>query len=293
MQSRNQSRAFAARNYAIKTFVILASLALLMAATGCSKLRARDQLNKGVQAYKGNRFEAAVEHFKNAINLDPNLTTAKLYLATACSSQYVPGAENTENTRNAECAIEQFKQVLEAPDTNRQNRVLSLKGLASLYMNMNKDQEAKDYFNKAIQEDPNDPVNYYSIAFLDWRATFKARKEVRDSLGLTDPKVPIKDKKACNSLKEKNWDKAEEGINMLQKALEIQKDYDDAMVYINLMYRERADLHCDDLAARDADEKAADEWVEKAKASRQAKADKAKEQHGIVLDQPQSGTSKD
>jgi tetratricopeptide (TPR) repeat protein len=283
MDSRKQTRA-AARQPRMKTVLLLASLAALLLATGCNKLRARDQLNKGVQAYKANRFESAMEFFKNAIDLDPTLTTAKLYLATACSTQYVPGAENEENTRNAECAIQQFKSVLEAKDTERQNRVLSMKGLASLYMNMNKDDQSKEYFQQAIKEDPNDEVNYYSIAFLDWRAAFKDRKEMRDSLGIKEPETPIKDKKACEELKTKNWDKVQEGIDMLNKALDLKKDYDDAMVYINLMYRERADLQCGDPEARAADTKAADEWVEKAKASRQAKADKAKEQHGIVLE---------
>ena len=33
---------------------------------------------------------------------------------------------------------------------------------------------------------------------------------------------------------------------MLEKALELRPDYDDAMAYMNLMYRERADLQCDD-----------------------------------------------
>ena len=82
-------------------------------AVGCQQLKSRDQLNKGVQAYKANKFETAIEHFKNAIQYDPGLTVAKLYLATACSTQYVPGADNAENKRNAECAIEQFQKVLE------------------------------------------------------------------------------------------------------------------------------------------------------------------------------------
>ena len=58
--------------------------AVLLASSGCAKLQARDQLNKGVKAYKASRFEQAVENFKNANQLDPNLTVAKLYLATAC-----------------------------------------------------------------------------------------------------------------------------------------------------------------------------------------------------------------
>ena len=36
-------------------------------ATGCSKLRARDQLNKGVQSYKNAKYEEAIEHFQQAV----------------------------------------------------------------------------------------------------------------------------------------------------------------------------------------------------------------------------------
>jgi hypothetical protein len=35
----------------------VAVAAALLGATGCSKLKARDQLNKGVQAYKGANYE--------------------------------------------------------------------------------------------------------------------------------------------------------------------------------------------------------------------------------------------
>jgi tetratricopeptide (TPR) repeat protein len=288
MESRKQSGAVVApRTH--KTLTLVAALLVLTLAAGCAKLQARDQLNKGVQAYKANKFETAIEHFKNAIQYDPGLTVAKLYLATACSTQYVPGADNAENKRNAECAIEQFQRVLEDASVRQQDKVLSLKGLASLYLNMSNFDKAKEYNRKAIEADPNDADNYYSIAVIDWTQTYKPRIELRTQLGLKDPTQPIKDKKACEQLKEKNLDKVEEGIQMLTKALEIRKDYDDAMAYINLLYRERADLHCDDPAARDADNKTADDWVEKAKTTRQAKAEKAKEQHGIVLDQTKPG----
>ena len=50
---------------------------------GCGKLRARDQLNKGVQSFKNAKYEEAIEHFKNAVSLDPSLLTARLYLGTA------------------------------------------------------------------------------------------------------------------------------------------------------------------------------------------------------------------
>ena len=68
----------------------VASLSMLLATTGCNKLKARDQLNKGVQAYKNARYEEAIDHFQTAVNLDPSLTMTHMYLATAYAQQVVP-----------------------------------------------------------------------------------------------------------------------------------------------------------------------------------------------------------
>ncbi len=66
----------------------------------------------------------------------------------------------------------------------------------------------------------------------------------------------------------------EEGIDNLKKAIQLRPDYDDAMAYLNLMYREKADLECDDLAARQQDLKTADHWVDKTLAVKKVKAEK-------------------
>jgi tetratricopeptide (TPR) repeat protein len=267
-----------------KLTVSIAAIAILLATSGCTKLRARDQLNKGVQAYKASKFETAIERFKNAIALDPDLNVAKLYLATACVAQYVPGGDNPENVRMADCAIEEYKKVLSG-DAPKTTQVLSTKGLASLYFNMKKFDDAKAFNKKAIELDPNDPENYYSVAVIDWTQSYVPRMEARQRLGLK-PEDPIKDKKVCEDLKSKNQEKVDEGVQMLEKAITLRKDYDDAMAYLNLLYRERADLHCDDPDARKADLQLADEMVKKTMDTKKAKAEKANEQHGIVLDQP-------
>ena len=69
----------------------------------------------------------------------------------------------------------------------------------------------------------------------------------------------------------------EEGIDSLNKAIELRPDYEDAMAYINLMYREKADVECDDPAARTADLKTADEWVDKTMTTKKAKAKESSE----------------
>jgi hypothetical protein len=43
------------------------------------------------------------------------------------------------------------------------------------------------------------------------------------------------------------------------------------MVYLNLLYRERADMRCDDPHASEADGKQADEWPDKAMAVKRSK----------------------
>jgi tetratricopeptide (TPR) repeat protein len=271
------------RNLTKITIIIAVALSLL-ATTGCNKLMARDELNKGVQAYKQNRFESAIEHFKNAIAKDPSLAVAKLYLATACVAQYVPGGETPENVRYADCAIEQYTNVLNEPNAPKTTQVLSTKGLASLYFNMKKFDKAKEYDKKAIDLDPEDADNYYSVAVIDWTSSYVPRMEMRGKMGLK-PDDPIKDKKECQAFRDKDQDRVNEGIQMLDKAMSLRKDYDDAMAYQNLMYREKADLECGDADARAADLKTADDFVQKTMEVKKAKLEKANEKTsgGIVL----------
>jgi tetratricopeptide (TPR) repeat protein len=155
-------------NRSVRVLALITALVLLFSAAGCNKLKARDQLNKGVLSFKSAKYEEAVEKFKNAVNLDPNLMTARLYLATAYAAMVVPGANTPENNRNAEMAIREYQAVL---DTNppQEQKVNSLKGMASLYRGMEKYNEMRDAYRKIAQLDPNDAETYYSIAWIDWR----------------------------------------------------------------------------------------------------------------------------
>ncbi len=252
----------------------------MLSTVACNKLQARDQLNKGVQSYKSAKYEEAIDHFQKAVSLDPGLINARLYLATAYAQQYIPGADTEDNNRMAQQAIDQYKAVLERDPKN----VNSVKGIAYLYLQMKKFEDAKQYYRKASELDPNDPEAYYSIGVIDWTQSYQPRMEERSKLGLK-PEEPLKDKKVCNALRQKVQDIIQDGISMLEKALQLRPDYDDAMAYMNLLYRERADLQCDNPAARAADLKTADEWVDKTMAVKKAKAEKQPSNTGITMEQ--------
>jgi tetratricopeptide (TPR) repeat protein len=264
----------------LKVLAMMAVAAVALSTTGCNKLRARDQLNKGVASYKNARYEQAIEHFKDAVELDPSLQNAKLYLAAAYVAQYIPGVDSPENLQNANGAIAQYKSVLEQDPKN----VNSMKGIAGLSLQMKKFDDAKAYYRKAIDLDPNDPEAYYSIGVIDWTMAFQPRMEERAKMGLR-PDEPLKDKRACAKLREKDGPAIQDGIDNLNKALSLRQDYDDAMAYMNLMYREKADRECDQPDQRAADLKTADEWVDKAMAAKKAKAEKSSGPNGITMDQ--------
>jgi tetratricopeptide (TPR) repeat protein len=274
----------------VRVLALIAVGLTLLSAAGCDKLRARDQLNKGVASYKNARYEEAINHFQQAVSLDPALLNARLYLATALANQYIPGVDAEDNNRIGQQAIDEFKKVLES-NPGRDQKITSLKGIASLYFNMKKLEEAKEANHKVAEADPSDPDSYYSIGVVDWTQTYQPRMEERAKLGMKpDEPLNAKDKnqkKVCQELKQKNSAIIQDGIDALKKALELRPDYDDAMAYLNLMYREKADVECDDPAARAADLKTADEWVDKTMTAKRAKAEKqAGTQGGITMDQP-------
>ena len=251
--------------------VLLTSVsAVLLAQT-----TAREELNLGAQAYRQSKYDEAIQHFEKCVALAPENTVAHLYLATAYAQQYIPGAETPENIRMAEQAITHYQHVLDG-NPGSSARINSTKGIAYLYLQMKKFDDSKKYYRTASELDPGDPETYYSIGVIDWTLTYVPRQEVRARLGMKpEDSLPAMHKGVCAEMKEKNTSNVQEGIDNLNKALQLRPDYDDAMAYMNLMYRERADIQCDDPAARDADLKTADDWVDKTMATKKAKAKKA------------------
>jgi tetratricopeptide (TPR) repeat protein len=251
----------------------VASLSMLLATTGCSKLKARDQLNKGVQAYKNARYEEAINHFQSAVNLDPSLTMTHMYLATAYAQQVVPNSDTPANQKLANQAIAAYKAALQIDPSN----VNAIKGVASIYFSMNKPDDAKAWQQKVLAADPKDPEAYYTIGVIDWN---KARKNSLDFLaanGLTekqaaDAGVP---KKICPKLAEMNAPLVDEALDSLHKAIELRPSYEDAMAYINLAYRRKAEIECGNDDARKADIQQAQDWIQKALGARKANVQKA------------------
>jgi tetratricopeptide (TPR) repeat protein len=268
-------------------------LSALLVSSGCEKLRARDHLNKGVAAFKGAKYADAAEHFKAAVDLDPTFSTPRLYLATAYMQQYIPGAESPENLAVAQKANDEFMTVL----NNEPDNKLAIESLASLRYNqaqgiveldkkLAKLDEAREWYEKLVKVDPQNKAGLYSLAVITWLKWYPDYKQTRDKMGMKPEEPgPLKDKKVKEELRAK-WDgQLETAIKDLERALVVDPEYDDAMAYMNLLYRQRADL-ADTKEQYEASVKTADDWVTKALATKKLKAERLEKKAagGIVQD---------
>jgi tetratricopeptide (TPR) repeat protein len=254
----------------MQTGLLAAAMAVVIAGSaGCDKLKARDKLNKGVQAYKAAQFDEAVEDFKEAKALDPKLMNARLYLATAYASQFIPGAPSQDNINMGKQAIAEFQDVLTVDPTN----LSAIDGIGSLLYSMGGNpydqktlEESKQYHLKHIQIKPEDPEPYYWVSVIDWAITFHGDRLLREDYNKTSKK-PIRDTdpmpaKLATDYAQKYGSLIDEGVDYAKKAIDRKPEYDDAMAYLNLLYRNKADTETS-VEARDTDIKQADDLVHK------------------------------
>jgi tetratricopeptide (TPR) repeat protein len=272
----------AVRKNKIRSLVSVSLLAVaVLGLGGCDKLKARDQLNRGIQSFKAGQTEAAIENFKQATQLDPNLLMAKLYLGTAYQSSYIPGAPSEENQRMGKQALEVYQEVLSADPNNLDaiDRVGALlNSMAQVPFSADKLNESKSYWQKHISLSPNDADPYYWIGVIDWKLAYNTNMAMRSAYNHIpenykkqvhdDQPMPpqVRDKFAADQAKT-----VDEGLAALKKATELRQDYDDAIAYLSLMDRQKADMTANP-AERDDLLKTADTLMDQVKQIKQKKA---------------------
>lgn len=264
----------------LRVLACVALVFLVAGVSGCSKLKARDDLNKGVGAFKNGQYDTAIEFFKQARDLDPSLMNARLYLATAYASQYIPGAPSDANMKLGNQAITEFKDVLNIDPNN----LSAIDGIGSMVYQMagtpydaKKFEESKTYHQKHIELKPNDPEPYYWVGVIDWMVSQRVGLELRADYNKNNIKKQVKDTEPLPAAVRADYvakcgPMVDEGIAALQKATQVKPDYDDALAYLNLLYRRKADM-VESAEERDNLQKQADDLVDKVKEIKQRRAE--------------------
>ena len=225
-------------------WLVILALAAAIPLSGCgfiTKLRARDALNKGVTAFVNQKYDEAAKLFEESIRLDPDFQVAKIYLGTAYSLQFVPGSPDPKSKEMADKAIATFKSIVETDKANI-NAMLSI---ASLYYQLLEYDESKKWCDNIQAIDPSNAESLYRIAVIDYDDSLRKtglQGESVEFLTVEDREHTLKD--------------IQEGLDVLDKALQIRPDYFDAMEYQNLLWREKAKFEKDAKARAELIQKA-------------------------------------
>ena len=232
------------------------------------------EMQSAAEAYNHNDFPGAVAHFEKAVALDPADLKARLFLANAYIRQSI--AEGQRGPVDAEArpllkkAQDQYREVLarDPKDFRARFGIVSLNGQREL-------RESHDLMLQAIQDNPREADAYYTTGFIDWSIAYSEIRTALQSLGASPAVEQIPDASVRAQLRPRLMPYIEEGFRMLQIALDKDPGSDNAMAYLNLMYRAKALLvdSPEEAAALTAQ---ADQWVGKALAARKANAAGAK-----------------
>jgi tetratricopeptide (TPR) repeat protein len=264
--------------------VLVLGACMALFSTGCGKLKSRDEMNRGVQAYRNAHYQEAVNHFKAAVENDPTNQNAQLYLATSYMTQWVPGADSPDNNRMLNAARTEFQKVLEKDPQNK-TALASMAFMAYSQASTGTPEEknkaleeARKWDLRRIEADPKDSGAYYSLGVIAWAQAYPpiTTERVKARMKPEDP-GPIKDPKVRAELQEKYGKTIEEGLKYLEKAISIDPQNDDAMTYLNLLLRKKADIEDSPEAAK-ADVAKAEEWANKSLDIKKFKATRPQKQ---------------
>lgn len=194
-----------------------------------------------------------------------------LDLGTTWMTQYIPGSEAPANVELAHRAESEFMEVLRLEPNNKTALVslaslnyLEADGTTDLDEKLRRFDDAASCYEKLLAVDPQEKTAYYSLGVIDWKKWHPFWLRAREQLGITSTaSAPLPNVSVRRELLARYGSLLEHGISNLQKALQIDPAYDDAMAYLNLLIRERADLR-DSVEEYRFDIAVADQWDRKA-----------------------------
>jgi tetratricopeptide (TPR) repeat protein len=260
------------RKVAVTPILLTMAAAVLLSA--CSKLQARIELNKGASYYRNEKYQDALIQFQKGLALDPSLKRHWRSVGLSAMVLYRPGVDTPENKKYFQTAVDAFKKYLDAypQDTKAQDYLIAT------YVNANQYEEVLKYLQDELKKHPGDIKDNKAVVSIYLRT-----QRIREAYDWIVSHIPNAEAEPYYLVSVYCWDKAnrdptltpevrsqfvELGLTSVDKALQMQPEYFDAMVYCNLLYREKAKLQTDDKLKQEYFDKA-EEWRNKALALRE------------------------
>ncbi len=155
------------RRFTAATLVIATGLSLSLVGCGeVNKLKARKAYKQAIEMYKQQDYKAAALKYKEAIDLDPNLTQAYFYLANSYDNQFKATKRGDPTNDGYLAKAIEFYEIAAQKDPQPNQRKLAMQFLVNDYGTdkMNDPAKQEPIIQRMIEMDPQDVTNYFALA---------------------------------------------------------------------------------------------------------------------------------
>ena len=252
--------------------------------TGCDKIKSKQEIRKGNEFLKAAQYQSALAAYDEALRLDPGETKLHKHIGISYMGMYQPGSKHPKDLEFAQKAIDNLKQYSAAyPEDTK-----SLEYLVSMYLNTERYDDAIAFYqNELLKRNPKDVKAMQSLA----RLYFKKGDFDNGVLWLKKQlEIEGNNPEVYYLIGVQAWDRSynfpdldpalrakavEDGLQALNKAIELKPNYFEAVSYINLLYREKAKMETDPVKKQEYTD-TANKYLQQALEMRKAAQDKAK-----------------
>jgi tetratricopeptide (TPR) repeat protein len=253
----------------------------VLGVAGCDTLRARARAQKGVDEYREGNIKGAAELFREAAAIDPTVPPIIINRGFTHLQLYQQNPRSKEGIEAADLAIASFKQYMGMPGLKPEQRQRARDYLLQTFVDARRYDEAVEYFKPQVEREnpdlealtilgniaksigkvdasrmwlerrvkanPKDTDGYVALAIMNWDelcADSQCRTPMDQRHGNLQNLTP-----------QQRFEKANGGIELLKKAIELSPQAPTPVVYTNLLLRERSYAQPnDDLKRADLDQ---------------------------------------
>lgn len=204
--------------------------------SGCgavNSLRAKSALNDGARSYKSGDFDEAEQHFRRALELNPEQQNAPFFIARSIHAQYRPGVEDPKNVDKARSAIAAYQKVLDRDPNNDE----AYNAMVYLYRSLKDEQKEREFLEARASKQDSPPEKRAQaltvLASKEWNCSYgiTEQKEVKTT-ATENGKSVIKYKKPAN---EQDFERAKkcitEGLKLAEQAISFDPNSEQAWSY--------------------------------------------------------------
>ncbi len=237
---------------------VIIAVTWLVPVTGCGgfsdRLAARLDLKKGNERYLAGDFRGAIQHYDEAVSRVPTLAPA--YLNRAYSHEALFRASQTLEERQALAdsaaqAYEKYRALAEAGHAAKNVNLERVEEhLLTLYLDSQQPDKAVGILQERLRTHPGDLASLQMLANMymglgDYRSALElARKRIELEPAKAEGYVALAVMAFNFSHKnlvpdEERGALLDEGAQAAERALQLRPDYYEALIYANLVYREK------------------------------------------------------